>query len=47
MLVFSEAIKAVENLTLIFGKSMKQAKLKHFIQLLTEKYKESKTVVVS
>ena len=44
-LVFMEAIKCLEYLSILLGKNIKAPKLKHFIQLLTEKYKETKSSV--
>ena len=44
-LVFMEAIKCVEYISILLGKNIKAIKLKHFIQLLTEKYKETKSSV--
>jgi hypothetical protein len=45
-LVFMEGIKTVENLCLLMGKNIKQQKLKGFISLLADKYKETKTAPV-
>jgi hypothetical protein len=45
MLVFIEAIKMIEHLCHLLGSSIKQVKMKLFIKLLAEKYKEVKTAV--
>jgi hypothetical protein len=45
-LVFMEAIKTVELLSILMGKQLKQQKLRQFIALLTDKYKETKTAPV-
>lgn len=45
-LVFMEAIKTVESLCILMGKAMKQQKLKGFITLLADKFKETKTAPV-
>ena len=47
MLVFIEAIKMIDHLAVLLGSSIKQAKMKVFIKLLAEKYKEVKTAVLS
>ena len=47
MLVFIEAIKMIDHLAVLLGPSIKQAKMKVFIKLLAEKYKEVKTAVLS
>lgn len=43
-LVFMEAIKTVENLCILM--TIKQSKLKGFLSLLADKYKETKTAPV-
>lgn len=43
-LVFMEAIKTVEFLCILMGRNMK--KLKNFVALLADKYKETKTAPV-
>ena len=45
-LVFMEAIKTVEYLSMLLGKNIKHQKLRQFISLLAEKYKETKTAVI-
>ena len=45
-LVFMEAIKTVELLSILMGKQLKQQKLRQFIGLLSDKYKETKTAPV-
>ena len=47
MLVFIEAIKTIEYFSILCGKSVKQAKMKQFVQLLADKYKETKTAVLT
>jgi hypothetical protein len=47
MLVFIEAIRMVEHLAVLLGPSIKVAKIKVFIKLLAEKYKEVKTAVLT
>lgn len=47
MLVFIEAIKMVEYLSIICRGSIKQAKMKQFVSLLADKYKETKTAVLA
>lgn len=46
-LVFMEAIKTVEILVQIIGKTIKAKKMKQFVSLLSDKYKESKSQVIS
>ena len=46
MLVFIEAIKTVEFLAILLRSSIKSPKMKQFIQLLANKYKETKTAVL-
>lgn len=46
-LVFLEAIKTVELLTLTIGKTIKAKKMKQFVNLLADKFKESKTQVIN
>ena len=45
-LVFMEAIKTVEYLSILLGKNIKPLKLRSFIALLAEKYKETKNATV-
>ncbi len=45
-LVFMEGIKAVECLSILLGKSINKTKLKNFISLLVEKFKETKTAAI-
>lgn len=45
-LVFMEAIKTLEYLSILMGKGIKQQKMRQFLALLTEKYKETKTASV-
>ena len=47
MLVFIEAIKMIDHLAILLGPSIKVAKMKVFVKLLAEKYKEVKTAVLS
>ena len=47
MLVFIEAIKTVEHLSALLKQNFKREKAKQFIQLLADKYKESKTAVLA
>ena len=49
MLVFLEAIKAVELLSILLGKdgSLKQIKVKTWISLITGKYSETKPAVIA
>ena len=47
VLVYMEAIKSVEYLATIMNKQIKAKKVKHFVQLLVDKYKETKTAVIS
>ena len=46
MLVFIEGIKTVEYLAVLLRSAIKSAKMKQFIQLLANKYKETKTAVL-
>lgn len=46
-LVFMEAIKTTEYLSILMAKSIKQQKLKQFVGLLTDKYKETKTAPIA
>ncbi len=45
-LVYMEAIKTVEYLPILMGKAIKQQKMRQFVTLLAEKYKETKTASV-
>jgi len=45
-LVYMEAIKTVEYLSILMGKAIKQQKLRQFVTLLADKYKETKTASV-
>jgi hypothetical protein len=45
-LVFMEAIKTLEYLSTLMGKAIKQQKMRQFVNLLTDKYKETKTASV-
>jgi hypothetical protein len=45
-LVYMEAIKTVEYLSILMGKAIKQQKMRQFVTLLAEKYKETKTASV-
>lgn len=45
-LVYMEAIKTVEYLSILMGKAIKQQKLRQFVSLLADKYKETKTASV-
>lgn len=45
-LVYMEGIKTVEYLSLLMGKAIKQQKMRQFISLLADKYKETKTASV-
>ena len=47
MLVFIEAIKTVEHLSLLLNKNMKKEKAKQFLLLLGSKYQETKTAVLT
>ena len=47
MLVFIEAVKTVEYLALLLKQTIKTAKMKQFVQLLADKYKETKTAVLA
>ena len=47
MLVFIEGIKAVEYLSILISSQLKGPKIKNFIQLLADKYKETKTAVLA
>lgn len=47
MLVFIEAIKTVEHLAVLLKTNFKREKAKQFIQLLADKYKETKTAVLA
>lgn len=47
MLVFIEAIKAIEYLAILLKQTIKQAKMKQFLKLLADKYKETKTAVLT
>ena len=47
MLVFIEGIKTVEHLSRLLKSQIKQAKMKQFISLLADKYKETKTAVLA
>ena len=46
MLVFNEALKTLEYLAIILRQSIKSSKMKQFVQLLADKYKETKTAVL-
>lgn len=45
-LVYMEGIKTVEYLSILMGKTIKQQKMKQFLSLLADKYKETKTASV-
>lgn len=45
-LVYMEAIKTVEYLSILMGKAIKQQKMRQFVTLLADKYKETKTASV-
>jgi hypothetical protein len=45
-LVYMEAIKTVEYLSILMGKAIKQQKMRQFVSLLADKYKETKTASV-
>ena len=45
-LVYMEGIKTVEYLSILMGKTIKQQKMKQFLCLLADKYKETKTASV-
>ena len=47
MLVFIEGIKTVEYLSILISSQLKGPKIKTFIQLLADKYKETKTAVLT
>jgi len=47
VLVFIEAIKMLDHLCFLLKYTIKQAKMKQFIQLLADKYKETKTAVLA
>lgn len=47
MLVFIEAIKMIEYLALLLKQTIKASKMKQFVQLLADKYKETKTAVLT
>jgi hypothetical protein len=47
MLVFIEAIKTVEFLSILLKNGIKTGKMKQFVQLLADKYKETKTAVLT
>jgi len=46
MLVFIEAIKTIDHLCNLLKSSIKSTKMKQFVQLLADKYKETKTAVL-
>lgn len=45
-LVYMEAIKTVEYISILMGKAIKQQKMRQFVSLLADKYKETKTASV-
>lgn len=45
-LVYMESIKTLEYLCILMGKSIKQQKMRQFVTLLADKYKETKTASV-
>jgi hypothetical protein len=45
-LVFMESIKTVKYLAILMGKAIKAQKMKQFISLLADKFKETKTAPV-
>lgn len=47
MLVFIEAIKMVEHLAILMKNNLKKEKAKQFLNLLADKFKESKTAVMT
>ena len=47
MLVFIEAIKMVEHLAALLKNNLKKEKAKQFLNLLADKFKESKTAVMT
>ena len=47
MLVFIEAIKMIEYLAVLLKSTIKVSKMKQFVQLLADKYKETKTAVLA
>jgi len=47
MLVFIEAVKMVEHLAMLLKQTIKGAKMKQFVQILADKYKETKTAVLT
>jgi hypothetical protein len=46
-LVFNEAIKTIEFLAILTKNNIKSSKMKQFVQLLADKYKETKTAVMA
>jgi len=45
-LVFIEAIKIIGSLSILCKQTIKQSKMKQFVNLLADKYKETKTAVL-
>lgn len=47
MLVFIEGIKMIEHLAMLLKQAIKVSKMKQFVSLLADKYKETKTAVLT